>query len=199
MNKKVIIGIVCAVVCVIVVALVLVLVLGANSPKKTAKELGKALQSTEKLEKYMLKNIDFKAEAAAQELIMSLFSADFSQEDVKDAESYKNVMTDRFKEIYKDIDQEKIDEAKEDMKESLKEDSASSLTGYVKEGTKFKEAGKLEDSKFLPMFKKMNVTYEQDGKDVEYTLYFYNKKLVTFELKSSADLMESAMDSAFGE
>ena len=59
-KKGIIIGVCCA--CVVVLLIILVAVLsGGKSPKATAKNLGKALESKEKLEKFAEKNIDFKA------------------------------------------------------------------------------------------------------------------------------------------
>ena len=186
MKKKVIIGIVCAVVVIAIVALIVCLT-GNKSPKATAKNLAKALESSEKLEKFLTKNIDFKANEAMDKASEKLNSAS-----ITDLDSYKKEYTKAFEEAYKEVTKDEIKEAKEDLKKDFEEEE-NSYSDYIAKDLKVKEIGDLEDNDIFPMFKKMNVVYEDGENEVEYTLFFYKKKLVTFVPTSYVTMYESLM------
>ncbi len=174
MKKKGIIIACVAVVLVVCIVLAVVLCVGAKSPKKIAKNLGKAFESSESLEKFMMKNTDFKAVAAMDKI---------SGDSVPSEEDFKNA--------YKEISKDEEKEAKENMQKSFDESDEDSYKDFVGAKLKTKEIGDLEDNKLLPMFKRMDVTYEKDGEDFKVTIFFYNKKMVTFLPTDTVALLEA--------
>lgn len=174
MKKKGIIIACVAVVLVVCIVLAVVLGAGAKNPKKIAKDLGKAFESSESLEKFMMKNTDFKAVAAMDKV---------SGDSVPSEEDFKNA--------YKEISKDEEKEAKENMQKSFDESDEDSYKDFVGAKLKAKEIGKLEDNKLLPMFKRMDVTYEKDGEDFKVTIFFYNKKMVTFLPTDTVALLEA--------
>ncbi len=77
------------------------------------------------------------------------------------------------------------------MQKSFDESDEDSYKDFVGAKLKAKEIGKLEDNKLLPMFKRMDVTYEKDGEDFKVTIFFYNKKMVTFLPTDTVALLEA--------
>ena len=176
-KKGIIIGVCCA--CVVVLLIILVAVLsGGKSPKATAKNLGKALESKEKLEKFAEKNIDFKALVALNKVMNNL---DYSELMDSSEEEVNKKISEEFKKEYKDASKDDVKDMKEKVKESIGEEA-------VEKKLKVKEIGELETEDDMKEFQSMKVTYEdEDGKEYKFNLSFYKKKLVTFSQDSSYD------------
>lgn len=189
MKKK---GIIICCVCVVVVALIVALVVGlvgAKSPKKVAKDFAKALRSEENLEKFLDKNIDFKANAA-----MSAVDDNADIANVKSYDEYKEKTVEAFEKAYKEVDKDAIEKAKEDV---TGEEGLASYKDYIKDDMKFSKANDLEDCKAFPMFKQMDVTYKSGEDEVELSLLFYKKKLVAFMPTDSLAQISAFMDIMF--
>ena len=201
MKKKILIGVICAIV---VIALVIAAIFGfrsnTSSPKGIAKNLPKALASEEKLEKFLEKNMDFKALAAVNAMDSELTTAMLSGE-MKTLDDYTKMCKESFKKAYDEVTDDQVNEQKEALKQDFAAEEGSSFyKAYVKSGYKFKSAGELVESKLYPMFKEMKVTYSvKDGEDENFVLLFNEKKLVRIFTQEEEEEIEAFLQILFGE
>ena len=188
-KKGIIIGVCCA--CVVVLLVVLIAVLtGGKSPKAVAKNLGKALESKEKLEKFVDKNIDFKALVALNKVSSNI---DYSELMGASEDEINKKMSEEFKKQYKEVSKDDVKDIKEKVKDSIEND-------VVDKKLKVKEIGDLETEEGDGMkdFQSMKVTYEdEDGKEYKYNLSFYKKKLVTYSEDVSYDTSDFDTDFSY--
>ena len=176
-SKKLLIGI-CVAVVVVIIALCAIFV--KPSYKSQIKSFGKALGDSKKMEKFVDKNIDFRAIYAMEKVN--------EREDLDGSD--KDAVEKAFKEEYKKA--KKSDYKSEDNVKEVKE----TFTGISKElagddtTIEIKDIGKLEKDEDFPFFEdaKFTLKVKKGDKEQELKLYamFYKKKIVLINIDSDS-------------
>lgn len=176
-SKKLLIGI-CVAVVVVIIALCAIFV--KPSYKSQIKSFGKALGDSKKMEKFVDKNIDFRAIYAMQKV---------SEREGIDM-SDKDAVEKAFKEEYKKA--KKSDYKSEDNVKEVKETFTSISDELAGDDTtiEIKDIGKLEKDKDYPFFEdaKFTLKVKKGDEEQELKLYamFYKKKFVMINIDSDS-------------
>ena len=176
-SKKLLIGI-CVAVVVVIIALCAIFV--KPSYKSQIKSFGKALGDSKKMEKFVDKNIDFRAIYAMEKVN--------EREDLDGSD--KDAVEKAFKEEYKKA--KKSEYKSEDNVKEVKE----TFTGISKElagddtTVEIKDIGKLEKDEDFPFFEdaKFTLKVKKGDEEQELKLYamFYKKKFVMINIDSDS-------------
>ena len=165
MNKKKGISIV-AILMVIIAIIAVIFVVNRRTYKSVAKDFAKAMQSEEKMNKFVEKNFDFKAMYAIEKI---------GEDDDIDKEDQKELAK-AFKKEYKKVKKDDYEDYKDKMKDVMQE--------FVTEDNKIKLKNVEKPEKFdeFELLDKCEATYEdEDGKEVKLDLYLYKNKIVLID------------------